>query len=254
MLESSCGGTIEVRASTERQIGFMPKKKTLLVVSTKSRPGILRQGTFYCGVHMDQIKKAIEIYEELRKCKYHIKIENGIEFDLLFGKQNFHHLIGLQHLVDKPRIAEPLEPQKKFYNNLAGSEELQKEIYSSHKYDSISERVENFHRLVNILQAGEAKIIVSFDPEKTPTQMIEAEFMLYERGYNPFDKNAEPLYYHLFMDFETPSRYCPITFIVEHSNMYMNSQEFLNCSITQVPLESRAKKKQHRKSNKQQGK
>ena len=177
-----------------------------------------------------------------------------MEFDLLFGRQNFHHLIGLQHLVDKPRIAEPLEPQKKFYNNLAGSEELQKEIYSSHKYDLISERVENFYRLANILQADEAKIIVSFNPEKTPTQMIEAEFMLFERGYNPFDKNAEPLYYHLFMDFETPSRYCPITFIVEHSNMYMNSQEFLNCSITQVPLESKPKKNWNKKRNRQHGK
>lgn len=208
-----------------------------------------RASFYFTEFYMDQIEKAIETYEKLRKCKYHIKIENGMEFDLLFGKQNFHHLIGLQHLTDKPRIAKPMEPQKKFYNTLAGSVALQQEILSSRKYKLIQERVENFNKLVDILQSGEAKIIVAFDPGKTPTQQIEAEFMLFDRGHDLMDKSADIVFYHLFMDYNTPNKYCPITYIVEHSNMYMNDQDFLNCSITQIPLIEQPKKKSRKKKS-----
>ena len=200
------------------------------------------------GLFMDQIQKAIETYEKLRKCKYHMTIEDGTEFDLMFGKQNFHHLIGLQHLTDKPRIADPMEPQKKFYNILAGDASLRDEVTSSHKYYQIEERIEKFNKLVDILQSGEAKIIVAFDPDKTPTQTIEAEFMLFDREHNLTDKNAEVVYYHLFMDYDTPNKYCPITYIVEHSKMYMNDQDLLNCTITQIPFVERPKKKRRTKS------
>lgn len=201
------------------------------------------RASFFTGLPMDEIKKAIDTYEEIRKYKYHIAIENGIAFDLLFGKHNFHHLIGLQHLTDKPRIAEPMEPQKKFYNTLAVDAALREEILSSRKYKTIKERIENFDRLVDILRSGDARIIVAFDPGKTPTQTIEAKFMLFDRAHNPGDGDADIVYYHLFLDDSAPSKYCPITYIVEHSKMYMNGQVLLDCSITQIPLVEHSKKK-----------
>ena len=243
VLESSCGGTVKVRASTERQIGNMPKEKTLTQHQCCwIRPGILRQGTFYFGDNMDQIQKAIDTYEEIRKVKYHITIEDGTEFDLFFGRENFHHLLGLQHLTDKPRISAPTETHKKFYNNLSNNQALQNEVLSSHKYAGIKERVDSFDRLTEILQSGEGKIIVSYNPNKTPTQRIEAAFMLFVRDHDSFDKNAPVTYYHLFLDHTTGNKYCPVTYVVEHSRMYMSDQELLSCTITPISPPRKVKK------------
>ena len=64
--------------------------------------------------------------------------------------------------------------------------------------------------------------------------MIQAKFHLYRREGDSF--KGEAVYFTLFIDCENSSKYYPVTYVVEHSNMYMRDQVLYDCTIEQLPL------------------
>lgn len=181
---------------------------------------------------MEEIQNTIDIFDRLRKYQYRIRIENGLEIVLRFSRERYHHLAGFQHLTDLNDIANPRSKQQ-FYNSLKKGKISADRIKKSCQYDAIRERIESFGKIEEILAAGEGKIIVEFDNSKTDS-VIQAKFHLYRREGDSF--KGEAVYFTLFIDCENSSKYYPVTYVVEHSNMYMRDQVLYDCTIEQLPL------------------
>lgn len=181
---------------------------------------------------MEEIKNTIDVFDRLRKYQYKITVENGMEILLRFERERYHHLAGFQHLTDLPDIAEPISKHK-FFNDLRRGKISEDKIKKSELYGEIQERITFFDRIEEIMASGEGRIIVEFDKSKTDTA-IKAKFHLFRREGNPF--KGEAVYFTLFIDTKNGSTYYPVTYVVEHSNLYVRDQKFHYCTIEQLPL------------------
>ncbi len=185
---------------------------------------------------MNEIENTIAVYENLRKFQYRITIENGMQLTLRFSREHYHHLAGFQHLTDMPDVAQPRR-RGEFYTQLRKGNISAERIMRSAKYSVIRERIESFHVLAQIMAAGDGRIIVAFDPSKTDT-VIDAKFHLYRREGTPSSGEGVS-YYTLFLR-QNPSGVCfPVTYIVEHSGMYVKDQKLYDCKIEHLPLNSK---------------
>ena len=185
---------------------------------------------------MGKILESVELFDQLRKFEYRIEIENGVEISLRFKREHYHHLAGFQHLTDLSDVANPRTGTHKFYRDLKSGKIKEQKIEASVKYPQIAERIEAFSKLEDILESGEGKIIVEFDPT-IPDSLIEAKFLLFRREGNPF--KGEATYFSLFLDnVEQRKSYFPVSFLVEHSGMYVRDQKTYYCKITQKPLKA----------------
>ena len=180
---------------------------------------------------MDEIKNTIDIFDRLRKYQYKITIENGMEIVLKFNRECYHHLAGFQHLTDLPDIAKPVSKHK-FYNDLRLGRISVEKIKKSELYREIQERITYFDKLEEIMMPGEGRIIVEFDKNKMDT-VIKAKFHLFRREGNSFE--GEAVYFTLFLDSENGSTYYPVTYVVEHSNIYVREQEYHSFTIERQP-------------------
>lgn len=176
---------------------------------------------------MEEIEKSIAVFERLGKYQYIIRIENGMELKLRFGRERYHHLAGFQHLRDLPNIANPISKHK-FFNDLRFGKISVEKIKRSEMYADIWERLSFFEKLEEIMSPGAGKIIVEFDKSKTET-MIRAKFHLFRREGDSF--KGEAVYYTLFIDSKNEDTYYPVTYVVEHSNIYVREQKFYDCTI-----------------------
>ncbi len=184
---------------------------------------------------MEQIQNTIDIFERLRKSQYKITVENGMVIRLKFEREHYHHLAGFQHLTDLPDVAKPMSKQK-FYNDLRRGKISAEKIRKSALYGEIEERIAFFDALEAIMSPGKKRIIVEFDKSKTNT-VIQAKFHLFHRRGDSF--KGESTYYTLFIDTKNGSTYYPVTYVVEHSNLYMREQILYYCTIEQLPVGSR---------------
>lgn len=181
---------------------------------------------------MEEIKNTIDVFERLRKYQYKITVENGMVIQLRFERERYHHLAGFQHLTDLPDIANPMSKHK-FYNDLRRGKTSEEKIKKSELYSEIQERITFFDKLEEIMSPGEGRIIVEFDKSKTDT-MIKAKFHLFRREGNPFQ--GEAVFFTLFIDTEYGDTYYPVTYVVEHSNIYVREQVFYDCTIERLPI------------------
>ena len=194
---------------------------------------------------MGYIEKSLEVFEQLRSQQYRISIETGETFTLNFKKAHYHHLIGFQHLTDKPYLSYELKNKRSFYNALQQGNVKISDITSSKKYQHISERVEFFSKILEILSEGDCQIIIQYDPSKADSDIV-ARFLLYQRDGIPYKEDFKC--YSLFIGYDSKIKsYYPATFLVEHSNKYTSGQKMYNCSIS-VDKKPEKKKKRTKES------
>lgn len=170
---------------------------------------------------MGEVKNAIDVFDRLGKHQYKITVENGMEIQLRFERERYHHLAGFQHLTDLPDITKPILKHK-FCTDLCRGKIIEEEIRKSELYCEIRERIAFFDKLEEIMAPGEGRIIVEFDKGK-PDTVIKARFHLFRREGNSF--KGKVVYFTLFADTENGSTYYPVTYVVEHSNMYVREQK-----------------------------
>lgn len=176
---------------------------------------------------MNELDRSIEIFDRLRKFTYKITIDNGMEIMLRFSREHYHHLGGFQHLTDLKTVSNPVSRQK-FFNDVKKRKITREHLEKSYQYPLVQERIASFEILEQILSSGSGKIIVEFDKNKTGS-VINARFHLFHRMGNPF--KGEAVYYTLFINSESDGIYYPITYVVEHSNLYVRDQLMHNCTI-----------------------
>ena len=180
---------------------------------------------------MNIVDSTIETFERLRENLYLVEvIDLGISFTLSFEPRHYHHLVGLHHLTDVSFISSPTSTER-FYKQLKRGSVNLNHILESDLFPTVVERFENFYRLEEILAASDAKIIVGFNRHRAGS-LIDAVFYLYQRDGNAL--LGEPLtYYHLFIGLDSETgQYFPSTFIVEHSKLYANGQDYYDCKIS----------------------
>ena len=177
---------------------------------------------------MGLIADTVEIYEELRKHSYTIKVETGLLFSFQFRPENYHHLAGFQHLIDLPDIANPPLGHRWFYRQAIQNRLNEAVICSSSYFARIQDRLQSFEEVKNILFHSN-KIIVHFDRIKAQSDIV-ADFFLYKRDG---DMLTGPYsIYHLFLGHDSSKgMYYPATYIVETTKQYISGQEMLDCEI-----------------------
>nr|DAQ66963.1 MAG TPA: nuclease [Caudoviricetes sp.] len=228
MLVCCRGGAIRVVWSPSSNLGLSENKNTHLLTQialTYFVRAILLSERIEIE-KMDVLQETIAVYERLRKKRYRIIVETGEDFTFVFQPANYHHLAGFQHLTDFQNISSP-KSKDQFYG-LVKRQHLQEEyVQESSHYNEISERLNTFSYLEDILAEGDGKIIVEYDRSKLSSE-IEAKYYLYKRVGRAFDGEVT---YHILFIGSMNERFFPATYIVEHSNIYIREQELRTCQI-----------------------
>jgi len=178
---------------------------------------------------MGQIETSLQVYDRLKRNRYRINIENLGVYTLDFANMYYHHLVGFHYLTDALKFSRPIGGTARFYSDLKRGKLRSDVAEKSSFYPIIQERVETFTTLEEILQPGDAKVIVDFDPSLCQSK-IKAEFYLYKREGSCLT-GGNITFYNLFLGIDKPGKLYPCTYLVEHSNRYMLQQTILNCRI-----------------------
>ena len=179
---------------------------------------------------MGQIERTIEVYERLRKNRYKITIENGMEIIMSFSPEHYHHLVGYHYLTDVKSVSDPYLSKHRFYRSMKNGAVSVEQILNSVHYMQISERIDYFHYLEEIVNEGEGRIIVDFDKQKADST-IDAKFFLFKRDGEVLTGESVT-YYSLFIGYDKKKEvYFPATYIIEHSIKYVSNQRMWNCKI-----------------------
>ena len=179
---------------------------------------------------MDRILDIVDVYERLRKNKYRITVEDGSSFVLELRKGALHHLAGFHYLTDLPLIAYPSYGMERFYSDIKKGRLDIESARSSVHYNEISERIDSFATIEEILSPKECDVIVDFDRSICGSSIV-AKYYLYKRTGSVI--NGDVIYNNLFLGYdEAKASYYPATYLVEHSNKYIKEQNILSCKIT----------------------
>lgn len=180
------------------------------------------------------IKDCAAAYQKLLNKKYIFTLEGNVSFTLEFSPAYFFHLLGLEKLTDIAQFRNA-KPGKVFKDILSGKipEQL---VHNSHRYALISERVECFVHLPDMLHYDSSnKIIVDFDVNKLgfPSKLNNTKYILYKR----IENNRVC---HLTIG--SKQKLYPETFIVENGSPYLSNQIMLDILDIKI-IERKTKQK-----------
>ena len=160
---------------------------------------------------MDKLYDAAKFYKDnLAGHKFHLKAgknKRTIEFDIIFGVENFKHLIGLNKLTD---IQIGLINSEAGYFQILNKRTTIEDIQKSAFYKLIEPRIDNFSKLKSALFSKEL-MVKSLDGT---FNLIRADFMLTE-------KDDSFGYAHLFLKGDKIT--VPVTYIINASNYYLRN-------------------------------
>lgn len=137
----------------------------------------------------------LDIYEnELCGRMFKYKLSGKIDVEIVFYKENFCHLLGLQHIYGK---------NKKYlgingYNNIKSGQLKRNNLKKHNKgeYNRIAIKLDHFDEIFNMLNSGE--FIKFYQYRTNPISLIVADFIIYH------DKSEYIL--HLFLRQERNGR------------------------------------------------
>lgn len=160
---------------------------------------------------MDKLYDAAKFYRDnLAGRKFHLKAgknQKEIEFDIVFGVENFKHLLGLNKLTD---IQIGRVGSEAGYIQILNGQTTINDIKKSNFYKLIEPRIENFSLLKSVLYSKELMI----KSLHGTFNLIRADFMLTE-------KNDKFGYAHLFLKGSEVT--VPVTYIINPDNYYLRN-------------------------------
>lgn len=167
------------------------------------------------------LDEILHIYESKlcnRIFKYQLNHKTDIE--IVFYKENFCHLLGLQHIYGKDKRYLGSKGYDKIKNGLLKRNNLIK--HNKAAYNRIKIKLDHFDEISNMMIEGE---FIKFYQYRTyPLSIIVADFII-------FQNNKEYLL-HLFLrqENEKTSQYAPTSFIVisdndKNRNQFIAGQE-----------------------------
>ena len=161
--------------------------------------------------------RLLEVYEaDLCNKIFHYEVSNGMSVDVAFYREQFCHLLGIQHIYNH---------DKRYLGKAGYDKILSKQItikalkrHNLAEYDRIKERLMYFDEIYDIMLNGS---LIGFNPDiVNPRTIIKADFVLY--------KEHEAHYLHLFLRKENLNSniYAPVSYGVKSFND-KNPQQFI---------------------------
>ncbi len=149
---------------------------------------------------------------------FEIKTDKGVQLNITFYREQFCHLIGLQHVYSDRRYL-----GEKGYNKVKNGKVTLASLIKHNKkgYKSIESRLDNFEHIYDILTQGE---LIKFYPDRTkPKTKLDADYLMYDRNSG--------LYLHLFLRSEKGTDYAPVSFVCkttkdDHPEQFIAGQEY----------------------------
>lgn len=164
---------------------------------------------------MDILQSSANLFKDLFNKDYIItagRKQKLLEITLFFAEEHFHHLIGLQKLLDMPQISKAKSKSSIFKSILLGEITYEK-IAASEYIQEVDNRLKYISRINNLLQGN---VVIKFDKRKAFTS-IDANFLLYEM----YDEK----YIHLFFEFKKNNVCVPCTLFAHDDYKYVRQQE-----------------------------
>jgi len=149
---------------------------------------------------------------------FRYEISNGLIINVSFYREQFCHLIGLQHIFkhDKRYLG------ANGYDKIKSEKLTSKFIKSYDKklFELTKERMTHFDEILELMRNGE---LISFDIYKVkPRTRIQADFVIF--------RNDEAYILHLFLrkERENSNIYAPVSFVVKSINDKESKQYIVN--------------------------
>lgn len=164
---------------------------------------------------MDVLKEAAIVYNNLLNVKYKIilgKKGKLTEFEIMFEKIHFHHLIGLQYLTDLPQMKRKRDV---IFDEIINGQITVETIQKSSFYTEIEQRLNDFLLFEKLLDSND--IIFKFHPNKSGFSGINADYLM--KTIYDFRTN----YIFLKNYDNSDSKYCN-SFFFNNSNDYTRNQ------------------------------
>jgi hypothetical protein len=172
----------------------------------------------------DKLKECALAFRELLDKEYHIKAgKKGklIEVRIFFDKEHFHHLIGLHKLSDLRQIK---RSNTEAFDDIINDKLTYEEIASSEFFNEMSDRLEYFPFLEQMLDSEEAMIKYNKSQAKSS---IEAEYIIYSK--------IDDLYVHFFIDIdEKQQKYFGRTFFTRSDSLYLYDRPYKILEKTKI--------------------
>lgn len=140
---------------------------------------------------------------------FRYELADGTVIDVMFYREQFCHLLGLQHIFYENKSAcTGIKGYSKIKNGKLTVKELKN--HNKEKYNSVKERLNNFSKLYQLMIKGE---LVKFYVDRTrPSTVISADFVI-------FQKETEHIL-HLFLRKENTDSniFAPVSFVIKSVN------------------------------------
>jgi len=133
---------------------------------------------------MDELKERAEIFRELLNFQYNITIGKNNKLrniSLIFDEIDFHHLIGLQYLTDKPELK---KDRVKIFEDILTDKLTFSKINNSSLFYRIEKRFFSFINFERFLDSN--GLVFRFNRSKNPRQKMRADYIL----ENTIDNNS----------------------------------------------------------------
>lgn len=162
--------------------------------------------------------ESMDCFESITKNKYEITIAKKNKIKTLiavFSLAHFHHIFGLQKLIDIPSIN---SARATAYRNIKTGKIKYKNICCSAYIDEIEDRILSVKHIKELLIDSE--IVINFDKRKAYS-IIDAEYIFY--------KNINGDIINLFMKIGSVKNdieeIVPVSLLKESTNKFQNNQE-----------------------------
>lgn len=155
------------------------------------------------------LQRILKTYEEnLCNKVFHYEISDGKIVDVTFYREQFCHLLGLQHVYGPDRRYLGSAGYDKVKNGKLTVQMLKK--HDKQAYEAIKERLVCFDDIYELMQNGS---LIGFNIDKVkPKTRIQADFIIFQ------DDKAHILHLFLRKENDKSNIYAPVSYVVKSLN------------------------------------
>jgi hypothetical protein len=174
------------------------------------------------GAKAKELNMLLKYYEDNLCDKiFKYELNNKINIDIIFYRENLCHLLGVQHIFKKDKRYLGLNGFNKIINNELTIRSLK--AHNEKEYNKMELRFIYFDTIYELLSSG--KILKFYQYRCKPSTIISADFVIF--------KDQKEYVLHLFLrkEQEGSNQYTPVSFIVK-SPHDKRKYQFIECQET----------------------
>lgn len=177
-----------------------------------------------------ELYNLLEFYESnLCNRIFRYQLNNKIDIDIRFYKENFCHLLGIQHVFQKDKKYLGVSGYQKIKEKRLTINHLKK--HNKLEYNKLELKLRCFEDIYSMLKSG--AFIKFYQFRAKPSTTIVADFIIYQ------DRKEYMLHLFLRRENNTTNQYSPISFVVKSVNdrnykQYIEGQEYKKITYFEI--------------------